>query len=80
MQSQPSMQLIPDKAPENILLVDDNPDNLRLLSQIFGEHGYGARAVTSGPRALASAELIPPDLILLDIRMPEMDGYEVCQR
>jgi sigma-B regulation protein RsbU (phosphoserine phosphatase) len=61
-------------------LVDDSPANLRLLSQILGERGYGVRAATSGPRALASIELTPPDLILLDIRMPEMDGYEVCQQ
>ncbi len=67
-------------ALENILLVDDSPANLRLLSQILSERGYGVRAVTSGPRALASAELTPPDLILLDIRMPDMDGYDVCQQ
>ena len=66
--------------PENILLVDDSPANLRLLSQILGERGYGVRAATSGPRALASIEITAPDLILLDIRMPEMDGYEVCQQ
>jgi serine phosphatase RsbU (regulator of sigma subunit) len=68
-----------DKA-ENILLVDDNPNNLRLLSQILSERGYSPRAVTSGSRALASAEMTPPDLILLDIRMPGMDGYEVCRQ
>lgn len=65
---------------ESILLVDDNPANLRLLSQILGERGYHVRAVTSGPRALASIEVHPPDLVLLDIRMPGMDGYEVCQQ
>ena len=80
MQTQPSLQRHTASAPENILLVDDSPANLRLLSQILGEHGYGVRAVTSGPRALASVELTPPDLILLDIRMPEMDGFEVCQQ
>jgi sigma-B regulation protein RsbU (phosphoserine phosphatase) len=64
----------------NILLVDDNPANLRLLSQLLGEHGYHLRAATSGSRALASIELTPPDLILLDIRMPGMDGYQVCQQ
>ncbi len=66
--------------PENILLVDDSPANLRLLTQILSERGYRVRAVTSGPRALASVELTPPDLILLDIRMPDMDGYEVCRQ
>ena len=65
--------------PENILVVDDNPTNLRLLSRILSERGYHPRAVTSGERALASAEMTPPDLILLDIRMPGMDGYTVCR-
>ncbi len=65
---------------EDILLVDDSPANLRLLAQILGERGYRVRAVTSGPRALASVEMAPPDMILLDIRMPEMDGYEVCRQ
>jgi phosphoserine phosphatase RsbU/P len=66
--------------PASILVVDDNPANLRLLAQFLSENGYTIRAVTSGQRALASAGLNPPDLILLDIRMPEMDGYEVCRQ
>lgn len=65
--------------PETILLVDDSPANLRLLSQILADRGYRVRAATSGPRALASVGMEEPDLILLDIRMPEMDGYEVCR-
>ena len=65
---------------EDILIVDDTTNNLRLLSQMLTEHGYGVRAVTSGERALASAQVTPPSLILLDIKMPEMNGYEVCQR
>lgn len=65
---------------EHILVVDDNPANLRLLTQILSEHGYHVRAAASGPRALASIGLDPPDMVLLDIRMPEMDGYEVCRR
>jgi sigma-B regulation protein RsbU (phosphoserine phosphatase) len=69
----------PDPAPD-ILIVDDNPANLRLLTEILRERGFHSRAVTSGVRALASVELTLPDLILLDIRMPGMDGYEVCQR
>ena len=64
---------------ENILLVDDTPDNLRLLSQILSERNYRVRAVTNGDRALESVQLVPPDLILLDIRMPGMDGFEVCR-
>ena len=64
---------------ETILLVDDTPDNLRLLSQILAERQYQVRAVTNGERALETAQLVPPDLILLDIRMPGMDGFNVCR-
>jgi sigma-B regulation protein RsbU (phosphoserine phosphatase) len=67
-------------ASENILIVDDTPANLRLLSQMLSERGYGVRAVTSGARALESVYVTQPSLILLDIRMPEMNGYEVCER
>jgi len=64
---------------EIILLVDDTPDNLRLLSQILTERKYRVRAATNGERALETAQLLPPDLILLDIRMPGMDGFQVCR-
>lgn len=67
-------------ASENILVVDDTPANLRLLSQMLSERGYGVRAVTSGSRALESVHVTQPSLILLDIRMPEMNGYEVCEQ
>lgn len=70
---------MPPSKPQTILLVDDSPANLRLLSQILSERGYRVRAATSGPRALASVEMEEPDLVLLDIRMPGMDGYEVCR-
>jgi sigma-B regulation protein RsbU (phosphoserine phosphatase) len=64
----------------DILIVDDTPENLRLLSQMLSEQGYSVRAVPSGERALESVQALPPDLILLDIRMPKMSGYEVCER
>ena len=64
----------------SVLVVDDGIDNLRLLSDFLGEHGYEVRAVTTGRQALQAVEHDPPDLILLDITMPEMNGYEVCQR
>ncbi len=64
----------------SILAVDDTPANLTLLSGILKEGGYRIRPVPSGELALAAAEADPPDLILLDIAMPEMDGYEVCAR
>ena len=63
----------------NILIVDDTPVNLRLLSQMLTEQGYQARPAPDGPLALAAARAEPPDLILLDVRMPEMNGYEVCE-
>ncbi|HSR48497.1 MAG TPA: SpoIIE family protein phosphatase [Anaerolineales bacterium] len=64
----------------DILIVDDNPSNLHLLAQTLGERGYRVRAVTSGARAIESVLAEPPDLILLDIRMPGMDGFEVCRQ
>jgi len=66
--------------PESILIVDDRAANLRVLSEILKPKGYKIRPVPSGKLALDAAERDPPDLILLDIVMPEMDGYEVCRR
>ncbi|MGB3493833.1 MAG: response regulator [Elainellaceae cyanobacterium] len=63
----------------DILLVDDNPDNLRLLGKILENQGYLVRRTVSGDAALRASRAQPPDLILLDINMPEMNGYEVCQ-
>ena len=62
-----------------IMIVDDMPDNLRLLHALLTESGYAVRSFPSGPMALRAAARVPPDLILLDIRMPGMDGYEVCR-
>ena len=64
----------------NILIVDDTPDNLRLLSTILQSHGYQVRTAISGQMALKGAKILPPDLILLDINMPSMNGYEVCTK
>jgi len=69
-----------NSASPNILIVDDVPANLRLLAQIITGNGYQARPVLSGAEALAVAACLPPDLVILDIRMPDMDGYEVCRR
>ncbi len=63
-----------------ILVVDDMPDNLRLLSQILTVAGYRVRVATDGEQALESIQTNPPALILLDIMMPGLDGYEVCLR
>lgn len=64
----------------NILIVDDKPENLKLLSALLKKEGYKVRGVTSGEMALRTIQHMPPELILLDIMMPELDGYEVCCR
>jgi sigma-B regulation protein RsbU (phosphoserine phosphatase) len=64
----------------DILVVDDTPANLRLLSKMLNEQGYRVRPVPDGRLALAAAQAKPPDLILLDIRMPDLNGYQVCER
>ncbi|QZZ18918.1 response regulator [Leptothermofonsia sichuanensis E412] len=64
----------------DILVIDDTPDNLNLLSAMLTEQGYKVRSVTKGSTGLRGAQVVPPDLILLDINMPEMNGYEVCQQ
>ncbi|HSQ41921.1 MAG TPA: response regulator [Fibrobacteraceae bacterium] len=63
----------------SILLVDDTPENLRLLSDLLKTRNYRTYAVTNGQLALQSALHTQPDLILLDVNMPIMDGYETCQ-
>lgn len=63
----------------NILIVDDVPANLHLLARILSKRGYKTRTAPDGQLALRSIELTPPDLILLDIMMPDMDGYTVCK-
>lgn len=64
----------------SVLVVDDTIENLRLLSDLLGEQGYDVRAVTSGRQALQAVEHDLPELILLDVTMPDMDGFEVCRR
>jgi serine phosphatase RsbU (regulator of sigma subunit) len=68
------------QAKFDILVVDDTVANLRLLKSILKKGDYLVRLVRNGELALTSARFNPPDLILLDIMMPQMDGYEVCQR
>jgi two-component system sensor histidine kinase/response regulator len=67
-------------APPIIMFVDDEPDNLNLLHSFFSKTPYSLRLFTSGPDAWDAAQEELPDLLLLDIQMPEMDGYEVCRR
>ncbi len=64
----------------SVLIVDDVADNLSLLSDMLVQRGFDVKIALSGPEALDSVERQHPDLILLDIQMPDMDGYEVCRR
>jgi signal transduction histidine kinase/HPt (histidine-containing phosphotransfer) domain-containing protein len=71
---------IPPGNEANIIVVDDQPANLKLLEEMLKVSGYRIRSFPRGRLALAAAAQHPPDLFLLDINMPEMDGYEVCER
>jgi two-component system, NtrC family, sensor kinase len=66
-------------SPARILVVDDHPDNLDLLEVVLERQHYNVFRAVSGTEALNCVELVSPDLILLDIMMPDMDGYEVCE-
>ncbi|MDB9511740.1 response regulator [Kamptonema animale CS-326] len=63
----------------DILIVDDTPDNIRFLSSLLVEQGYNVRKALNGKMALTAVKAVLPDLILLDINMPGMNGYEVCE-
>jgi len=67
------------KAKKKLLAVDDNPDNIAIVEELFQEK-YDLRTASRGDEALRIALSFQPDIILLDIMMPGMDGYEVCQR
>ena len=64
----------------SILMVDDNPANLQVLTSMLKQSGWRPRPVTSGQLGLQAARKEPPDLVLLDVNMPEMNGYEVCEQ
>lgn len=68
------------KELNNILIVDDTPQNLHLLVDLLTQYDYQVRPVPNGKLALSAAEINPPDLILLDIMMPDLNGYEVCKQ
>ena len=68
------------RTPPRILVVDDNPTNIRILQVRLGAEGYDIATAADGEQALAAAKADPPDLILLDIMMPKVDGIEVCRR
>ena len=70
----------PNGAIFNILIVDDTPASVQLLASMLREKGYKPRAATNGEAALEAARRLTPDLILLDVNMPGMNGYELCKR
>ncbi|MGD8834712.1 MAG: response regulator [Desulfobacteraceae bacterium] len=72
--------LIQQTDPYDILIVDDTPESLELLGRILDEHGYRVRPAANGRHALKSVAARLPELILLDVKMPGMDGFEVCRR
>ena len=74
------MEAHPGSIAGNVMIVDDTLLNLRVLSKILSEQGHLVRGLSNGAMALTAAVSEPPDLILLDILMPDMDGYEVCRR
>lgn len=63
-----------------ILIVDDTPENLEVLSESLVAEGYRVAVAIDGETAIEQAQFAPPDLILLDVMMPGMDGFETCQR
>ena len=69
----------PSAANARVLVVDDQPPNVRLLEAILAPRGYDVRTASSGEEALAALDGEDVDLVLLDIVMPGMDGYEVCR-
>jgi two-component system cell cycle response regulator len=69
-----------DRRPNRILVVDDHPDNVELLRARLSAQGYEVQAANDGEQALAAVAAEPPDLILLDVMMPRMDGMEVARR
>jgi len=70
----------PEPRAATLLIVDDKPQNLRLISDFLAEQGFDLMLTRSGAQALEKIDLETPDLVLLDVTMPEMDGFEVCRR
>ena len=66
--------------PHEILVVDDTPHNVKLLVDVLGAKGFAMRSASSGAEALEELARKVPDLVLLDVMMPEMNGYEVCKK
>jgi DNA-binding response OmpR family regulator len=65
--------------PAKILIVDDDPDMVELLGLALTEAGYSPRAATTGTEALAEAQRLSPDLVILDLLLPDLNGFSVCE-
>jgi two-component system, sensor histidine kinase and response regulator len=78
--TQAVMTLPVDRREATLLIVDDKPQNLRLISDFLAEQGFELMLTRSGAQALEKIQREMPDLVLLDVTMPEMDGFEVCRR
>ena len=66
--------------PAKVMVVDDTPHNVKLLADLLGVKGYAVATAVNGEEALAKLPIEKPDLVLLDVMMPGLSGYEVCQR
>jgi two-component system sensor histidine kinase/response regulator len=78
--AQAAMKLQAESRAATLLIVDDKPQNLRLVSDFLAEQGFELMLTRSGAQALQKIDLAMPDLVLLDVTMPKMDGFEVCRR
>ena len=78
MSDKPSDHLTAETFEQTVLVVDDNPSDLKIINSCLKESGYRTAVATSGKIALEQVKRIHPDLILLDILMPGMEGFEVC--
>jgi DNA-binding response OmpR family regulator len=70
----------PDPAPARVLVVDDTPHNVKLLADLLSVKGYAVTTAVNGEEALAKVAAEPPDMVLLDVMMPGLSGYAVCER
>ncbi|HUH66951.1 MAG TPA: response regulator, partial [Syntrophales bacterium] len=71
---------LPEDDVPHVLVVDDSPDIVELLTDTLSQHGYRVSSAVNGPEALLSVQSAPPDLVLLDVGLKDMDGFEVCRR
>src|SRR3954447_7272167 len=74
------MEALATRAAATILLVDDNPANLGVLTQLLTAQGWRVLVAQQGESGLQIAQRVRPDLILLDVQLPGMDGFEICRR